>query len=84
MCVFEMTAQCFRDKMRHSLFYFLLLQLNDVKLHMVEIHLTVGKRAKRMPDATVETARCSQNKKKCNTLETCIWLHYNQNILFNK
>ena len=36
---------------------FLAFTINDVrrKLHMVEIHLTVGKWAKRMPDATVET-----------------------------
>ena len=32
---------------------------NDVrwKLYMVGIHLTVGKRAKRMPDTTVETTK---------------------------
>ena len=36
---------------------FLASTVKDVKrkLHMVEIHSTVGKRAKRMPDATVET-----------------------------
>ena len=36
---------------------FLASTINDVrrKLHMVEIHWTVGKRAKRIPDATVET-----------------------------
>ena len=36
---------------------FLASTVNDLrrKLHMVKIHLTVGKRAKRMPDATVQT-----------------------------
>ena len=34
--------------------------VNDVrrKLYTVEIHSTVGKRAKRMPDPTVETTEC--------------------------
>ena len=36
---------------------FLASTVNDIrrKLHMVEIHSTVGKWAKRMPDNTVET-----------------------------
>ena len=43
---------------------FLAFTINDVrrKLHMVEIHLTVGKRAKTMPDATVETTRIQKFK----------------------
>ena len=38
---------------------FLASTVKDVKrkLHMVEIHSTVGKRAKRMPDATVGTTK---------------------------
>ena len=46
-----------QTKLRAALsLLFLASTVNDVrrKLHMVEIHLTVEKRAKRMPDATVE------------------------------
>ena len=44
-------------KSRFSL-SFLFHTVNDIrrKLYVVEIHLTVGKRAKRMPDPTVELA----------------------------
>ena len=47
-------------------FLFFSSTVNDVrrKLHMVGIHLTVGKRAKRMPDITVETTRGSEKEKR--------------------
>ena len=47
---------------------FLASTVNDVrrKLHMVEIHSTVGKRAKRMPNATVETTNIGVRIKNSN------------------
>ena len=47
--------------------------VNDVrrKLHMVEIHSTVEKWAKRMPDATVETT-----KKGLNFVEKFSWVNF--------
>ena len=59
----ETTAQCVRDKKykerwKYLNFPFIFTStVNDVrrKLFTVRIHLTVRKRAKRMPDATVET-----------------------------
>ena len=42
-----------------SLLVFIASTVNDVrrKLHMVKTHLTVRKRARRMPDATVEATK---------------------------
>ena len=55
----ETTAQCALRAVKESIssLIFLSSTVNDVrrKLNMVGIHVTVGKRAKRMPDTTVET-----------------------------
>ena len=69
MCVLETTAQCVREKMIKSsgksqiYLLFFACSGNDVrrKLYTVRIHSTVEKRAKGMPDITVETTKLIWN-----------------------